>query len=224
MTRCWWQCTRNARLCRCARRLRHLFSGGRSASVFAERFTEGRTARQWLRHLYEPTRRALSEGGAEAPDFDEFWEAGEGGFADLAVGRRDRAGVPPRTGGSAPARRPAVRIRIASASSRGVRLRELPGHRLGCLLGAPDSRFSIRSSSPSTATRLHSQSISAPPASTRRSTAASRSVSIRKTPRCEASATATSSGSTTTAACPRWAGAERGIALRCRPALDRRLV
>jgi biotin/methionine sulfoxide reductase len=40
-------------------------------------FTEGRTARQWLEHLYEPTRSGLSALGYPAPGFNEFWEAGE---------------------------------------------------------------------------------------------------------------------------------------------------
>ena len=40
-------------------------------------FTEGRNSRQWLAHLYEPTRRALADAGWDAPDFDEFWQRGE---------------------------------------------------------------------------------------------------------------------------------------------------
>ncbi|HEX3954372.1 MAG TPA: molybdopterin-dependent oxidoreductase [Stellaceae bacterium] len=43
----------------------------------AEHFTEGRSVRQWLEHLYEPTRRGLREWGMEAPDFATFWERGE---------------------------------------------------------------------------------------------------------------------------------------------------
>jgi biotin/methionine sulfoxide reductase len=54
-----------------------IFSGIAEQLGVGERFTEGRTARQWLEHLYEPTRKALSELGYLAPDFDEFWEAGE---------------------------------------------------------------------------------------------------------------------------------------------------
>src|SRR5579871_704628 len=42
-----------------------------------EAFTEGRSSRQWLAHLYEPTRRALAEMGCDAPDFEEFWQRGE---------------------------------------------------------------------------------------------------------------------------------------------------
>ena len=39
-------------------------------------FTEGRTTRQWLEYLYEPTRVALAERGEPAPTFDEFWQMG----------------------------------------------------------------------------------------------------------------------------------------------------
>lgn len=40
-------------------------------------FTEGRSARGWMAHLYEPTRKALAERGWDAPDFEEFWQRGE---------------------------------------------------------------------------------------------------------------------------------------------------
>ena len=36
-------------------------------------FTEGRTVRQWLEHLYERTRKALAEMDCLAPSFDSFW-------------------------------------------------------------------------------------------------------------------------------------------------------
>ena len=42
-----------------------------------EAFTEGRSARQWLEHLYEPTREGLAAMGLPAPSFAEFW-AGKG--------------------------------------------------------------------------------------------------------------------------------------------------
>ncbi|WP_353182548.1 molybdopterin guanine dinucleotide-containing S/N-oxide reductase [Bosea sp. (in: a-proteobacteria)] len=42
-----------------------------------EAFTEGRSVRQWLEHLYEPTRAALAAKGLPAPSFAEFW-ASEG--------------------------------------------------------------------------------------------------------------------------------------------------
>lgn len=40
-----------------------------------EAFTEGRDARQWLAHLYEPTRAALERLGASAPSFEAFMES-----------------------------------------------------------------------------------------------------------------------------------------------------
>lgn len=40
-----------------------------------EAFTEGRTVRQWLQHLYEPARQGLEQAGLPAPSFDEFWAA-----------------------------------------------------------------------------------------------------------------------------------------------------
>ncbi len=40
-------------------------------------FTEGRTAMEWLRHLYDEWRSNLAERGHAVPGFDEFW-AGEG--------------------------------------------------------------------------------------------------------------------------------------------------
>lgn len=47
-------------------------------------FTEGRTVRQWLEHLYEPTRMALAEQGQPAPSFDELWTAGSLTMPQLA--------------------------------------------------------------------------------------------------------------------------------------------
>jgi biotin/methionine sulfoxide reductase len=39
-----------------------------------EKFTEGRTVREWLEHLYAPTQKALEEAGLPAPSFAEFWD------------------------------------------------------------------------------------------------------------------------------------------------------
>jgi len=41
-----------------------------------EPFTEGRTAREWLVHLYEPARASLARQGLLAPSFEQFWEGG----------------------------------------------------------------------------------------------------------------------------------------------------
>ena len=42
-----------------------------------EAFTEGRSVREWLEHLYEQTRAGLAQKGLPAPIFEEFW-ASEG--------------------------------------------------------------------------------------------------------------------------------------------------
>jgi biotin/methionine sulfoxide reductase len=123
----------------------------------AERFTEGRSARQWLRHLYEPTRRALSERGADAPDFDEFWEQGElvlptshwdGGI--VRAFRRDCEADPLPT--------PSGKIEIASATIAGFGYRDCPGHPAWLPPSeAPGQRFPLQLIANQPATRLHSQ-------------------------------------------------------------------
>src|SRR5262249_54083783 len=93
----------------------------------AERFTEGRSPRQWLQHLYESTRRALLARGGPAPDFDEFWEQGElvlptlpwdGGI--VRAFRRDPEAAPLPT--------PSGKIEIASATIAGVAYDDCPRH------------------------------------------------------------------------------------------------
>ncbi|KAA1176572.1 molybdopterin-dependent oxidoreductase [Rhizobium tropici] len=42
-----------------------------------EEFTANRTSRAWLAYLFETTRKALADGGHDAPDFEAFWENGE---------------------------------------------------------------------------------------------------------------------------------------------------
>ena len=123
----------------------------------AERFTEGRSAREWLRHLYEPTRRALIERGAPAPDFDEFWEAGElvlptlgwdGGI--VRAFRRDPIAAPLPT--------PSGKIEIGSSRIAGFGYADCPGHPawLPPTEGV-ELRFPLQLIANQPATRLHSQ-------------------------------------------------------------------
>jgi len=42
----------------------------------SETFSEGRTAAEWLPHLYETWRNQLPEGTTPVPDFEEFWQTG----------------------------------------------------------------------------------------------------------------------------------------------------
>jgi biotin/methionine sulfoxide reductase len=123
----------------------------------AEAFTEGRSARESLCHLYEPTRRALETRGADAPDFDQFWEAGElvlpmaawdGGI--VRAFRRDPEALPLPT--------PSGRIEIASAQIAGFGYGNCPGHPawLPATEGS-DPRFPLQLVANQPATRLHSQ-------------------------------------------------------------------
>jgi biotin/methionine sulfoxide reductase len=138
-----------------------IFAGLAERLGIAEAFTEGRSARQWLEQIYEPTRRALAERGVNAPAFDEFWEDGElilptlpadGGI--LRAFRRDSDAAPLPT--------PSGRIEIASATITGFAYADCPGHPawLPPVEGAGSSaaaRFPLQLIANQPATRLHSQ-------------------------------------------------------------------
>jgi biotin/methionine sulfoxide reductase len=134
-----------------------IFSGIAQHLGIAERFTEGRSAHQWLQHLYEPTRRALLDHEAQAPDFDEFWEMGELALPTLPwdggivrAFRRDPVAAPLPT--------PSGRIEIASEKISGFNYADCPRHptwlppAVGANLGFP---LHLVANQP--ATRLHSQ-------------------------------------------------------------------
>src|ERR1700736_5206435 len=134
-----------------------IFSALAERLGIAQRFTEGRSARQWLRHLYEPTRRALLELGAAAPEFDGFWETGElalptwscdGGI--VRAFRRDPVAAPLPT--------PSGRIEIASAKIADFGYADCPAHPTWLPPAeGPNSRFSLQLIANQPATRLHSK-------------------------------------------------------------------
>jgi biotin/methionine sulfoxide reductase len=120
-------------------------------------FTEGRNSRQWLAHLYEPTRRALAEAGWDAPDFDAFWQRGElalpsapddGGF--LRAFRNDPLNNKLPT--------PSGRIEIYSKAIAGFNYDDCPPHPAWLpSTEPPDSRHPLTLIANQPATRLHSQ-------------------------------------------------------------------
>ncbi|HEV2553534.1 MAG TPA: molybdopterin-dependent oxidoreductase [Bosea sp. (in: a-proteobacteria)] len=122
-----------------------------------EAFTEGRSVRQWLEHLYEPTRQALTAMGRPAPDFAAFW-SGEG--IDLPQlsddGGRLRAFRDDPEGRPLPT--PSGRLEIASETIAGFGEPDCPGHPtwLGPI-AVPDAAapFVLIANQPRT--RLHSQ-------------------------------------------------------------------
>jgi biotin/methionine sulfoxide reductase len=135
-----------------------IFAGLAERLGFAPAFTEGRTVRQWLAQIYEPTRRALIERDVKAPDFAEFWAKGElilptlpwdGGI--LREFRRDPAGAPLPT--------PSGRIEIASATIAGFGYPDCPGHPVWLMPreGPTPGRYPLCLLANQPATRLHSQ-------------------------------------------------------------------
>jgi biotin/methionine sulfoxide reductase len=54
-----------------------IFAGLAERLGLGERFTEGRSADDWLRWLYDGLAKLLTSVGASAPTFEQFWAAGE---------------------------------------------------------------------------------------------------------------------------------------------------
>jgi biotin/methionine sulfoxide reductase len=113
---------------------------------YGDAFTEGRSAGQWLRHLYEPWARDRG-----LPGFDEFWAAGEVALP----GRRDdtvlfadlRAGRPLDT--------PSGRIELHSSTVASFGYAECPG--MPVWIDPPISPYAIVLICNQPAARLHSQ-------------------------------------------------------------------
>lgn len=120
-------------------------------------FTEGRTPREWLAHLYDRTRTALAERGLPAPDFETFWEMGElelpreedtGGI--LGAFRRDPAANPLPT--------PSGKVEIFSGTIAGFGYEDCPGHPAWLApVDVPDAANPLWIVANQPATRLHSQ-------------------------------------------------------------------
>lgn len=134
-----------------------IFSGLAERLGKGQAFTEGRSAREWLRHLYEPMRAALEKQGLPAPDFDSFWEQGElalpsgpddGGI--LRAFRNDPEQHPLPT--------PSGRIEIHSETIAGFGYDDCPGHPTWLApVDVPDASHPLRLVANQPASRLHSQ-------------------------------------------------------------------
>ena len=138
-----------------------IFAGLADRLGFGQAFTEGRTVRQWLEHLYEPTRRALAERGVMPRRFDEFWEDGELVLPTCRgmAGRSASSGATPMR---APLPTPSGRIEIASETIAGFGYADCPGHPTWMPpvegAGSPAAaRFPLQLIANQPATRLHSQ-------------------------------------------------------------------
>lgn len=129
---------------------------------FAEQFTEGRTADEWVRHLYEKTCTAVQARGTAMPTFDEFWAAGEAVVAAADQPRTDTLQQLRRDPARHPLPTPSGRIELFSDTVAGFGYHDCPGHPMwldpGEWLGAPlAQRFPLHLVSNQPRTRLHSQ-------------------------------------------------------------------
>ena len=121
---------------------------------FGERFTEGRTPREWLEHLWGRTEKALANRGLPAPSFAELWAAGEhllpAGPDDGGVLTALRAGTPLHTESG--------RVQIASDRIASFGYDDCPGHPAWLPPSEPpSSEFPLWLVANQPATRLHSQ-------------------------------------------------------------------
>jgi biotin/methionine sulfoxide reductase len=126
-----------------------------------QQFTEGRSPRAWLEHLYESWRKPLRDKGTAIPSFVDFWAAGEFRlpseneertlFADF---RRDPQQHPLPT--------PSGKIEITSQRVRAFGYDDCPGHPTWLepteWLGGPRAaKFPLQLIANQPSTRLHSQ-------------------------------------------------------------------
>ena len=134
----------------------NIFSALAEHLGLAERFTEGRSARQWLRYLYEPTRRALLERGAGLPSSTSSGKRANW-HCRPCLGTVGSCGHSATTPWRRPCRRQAARSRSVREDCR-VRLRRLRGTSdLAHEAEGPNSRFPLQVVANQPATRLHSQ-------------------------------------------------------------------
>src|SRR5258705_7922039 len=90
-------------------------------------FTEGRTAGQWLCHLYEEWRSGMKAAGHEMPPFEEFW-ASESLEIPVPDPRQGLLSAFPRDPGRSPLRTPSRKIEIFSPTTHGFGYPDCPGH------------------------------------------------------------------------------------------------
>ncbi|WP_203930435.1 molybdopterin-dependent oxidoreductase [Virgisporangium ochraceum] len=128
----------------------HILAGLADRLGFADRFTEGRTARQWLEHLYDRWR------ADDAPTFADFWAAGghelPTGPSDFTLFDRFRAD-PDRS----PLKTPSGRIELASETVAGFGYDDCPGHPAWLEPEPADRRYPMHLIANQPSTRLHSQ-------------------------------------------------------------------
>ncbi|MBT6273915.1 MAG: molybdopterin-dependent oxidoreductase, partial [Chromatiales bacterium] len=138
-----------------------IFSALASRLGFADRFTEGRTEAQWLRHLYDVARQQAARHEIELPNFDTFWRDGyvevdepDEPYVAFEAFHRDPQAHPLKT--------PSGKVEIYSESIGGYGYDDCPGHPVWLepheWLGAElAQRFPLHMISNQPVTKLHGQ-------------------------------------------------------------------
>jgi biotin/methionine sulfoxide reductase len=144
-----------------ARNDHDIFAGLAARLGFEDRFTEGRTEIEWLRHLYDVFRQQAARERIELPDFETFWEEGE---IELPVPDHERVLFSEfRNAPDAhPLPTPSGRIEIFSQAIDGFGYDDCAGHPrwyepAEWLGGEQATRYPLHLVSHQPATRLHSQ-------------------------------------------------------------------
>lgn len=126
-----------------------------------ERFTECRSEREWLQHLYESWRTPLEELGRTLPSFEDFWQEGylKLDFTDENVVALEDFRDDPDT---APLRTPSGKIEIFSETIASFGYDDCPGHPVWLepveWLGAEKATtYPLQLIANNPKTRLHSQ-------------------------------------------------------------------
>jgi biotin/methionine sulfoxide reductase len=138
-----------------------IFAGLADRLGVGDAFTEGRSERAWLAHLYEGLAHRLARSGVTPPPFDEFWAAGSiplPGRDDDQVLFADFRADPE----AHPLRTPSGRIELRSETVAGFGYDDAPGHAAWLepveWLGSPRAaRFPVHLIANNPARRLHSQ-------------------------------------------------------------------
>ncbi len=140
-----------------------IFTGLAERLGFAGRFTEERTPREWIEHLWKVTLQRAAEGNIDLPDFETFWNGGVFNLDPEAVPekaftlekfRADPNGSPLPT--------PSGKVEIFSGTIASFELEDCLGHPAWFdkqeFLGSPRSKtYPLALNSNQPVTKLHSQ-------------------------------------------------------------------
>ena len=140
-----------------------IFSGLAGRLGFEDRFTEGRTPRAWIEHLWKVTLQRAAEAEIDLPDFEAFWNGGVLHLDQRAVPERAFALERFRTAPEkAPLGTPSGKVEIFSETLSSYDLEDCGGHPMWFekqeFIGSERSAaFPLALNSNQPVTRLHSQ-------------------------------------------------------------------